>query len=162
MMTFAEGKYQQMGEIGGRTRALNQDEVERKWVALTGAQVRSRNRNTSVNWTPAKFLRIFRRNATNLPWAIYATVGRDGRCVTTDLADDEILRRVRMTGGPIGFVGVLLLRGEVRFYTQTLAVEPEARETLDRVANDVANDFQLQLDQAAKLKRQQIGDQFKP
>jgi hypothetical protein len=134
--------------LGGATRAENQSEFDRKFLATMAAS--RRPLKNDVKMTDDELINEFRKLSKRgpgdgRPWIICVIVGADGRTIRSTLSDETIRERLKLVRGAIGFLGLTVfgsaLKGNrapsLQVYYRPLKKGTDVIETLDKVSREV-------------------------
>ena len=133
---------------GGETRAENQSKSDRQFLATLAAYRRPLQNDVKIT-NDEELLRMFREESKGgpggRPWIMFFIVGADGRTIRSALDDATILKRLKLVGGAIGFMGVTFfgdpLKGNrapsIQVYSRPLKKGTAVIEKLDRVKRRV-------------------------
>ena len=131
---------------GGETRAGNQSESDRKFLAMLAAS--RRPLANDVNMSDQQLLGALREMSQSRRWLFCAIVGADGRTIRSTLDDKTILQRIPMVGGAIGFIGLTTFgtpkkgsRGpSIQVYSKPLKKGTGVTERLDKIGRKLVAD----------------------
>jgi hypothetical protein len=143
MMTPLEHDEQKRG---GQSRAANQTDADRKFLATLAASRRPLLHD--VKLTDDELLRTFREMSKGGPegrrWLIFLIVGADGRTIRSSLSDETVRRRLKQIGSVIGFMGVTIFGSadkgrapSIQIYYKPLKKGTTVIEKLDKVSREV-------------------------
>jgi hypothetical protein len=134
---------------GGETRAENQSKSDRQFLATLAAYRRPLQNDAKIA-DDDELLRMFREESKGGPgggrrWIMFLIVGSDGRTIRSTLDDATILKRLKLVGGAIGFMGVTVfgdpLKGNrapsLQVYSRPLKKGTGVIEKLDKVGRQV-------------------------
>lgn len=133
---------------GGETRASNQSETDRKFLATLAAS--RRPLKNDVKLSDDELIRVFREMSEAGPgvdrkWIIFLIVGRDGRTIRSSLPDKTIRERLKIIGGAIGFMGVTIFgtpqkdsrAPSIQVYYKPLKRGTAVIDALDKASRDL-------------------------
>ena len=129
---------------GGKTRAKNQTEGDRKFQAVIAASRRPLLHD--VNWTPDETVREFRGLAGSRHWFRVVIVCADKSTIENGVKDNaEVLRLLKKGGGAIGFLGVTLLGESLVVFYKPLKRGVKVLEDLGTIRRKVVAEVQAKL-----------------
>jgi flagella basal body P-ring formation protein FlgA len=129
---------------GGKTRANNQSDDERKFQAMIAASRRPLLNDAKL--TPEEMVRAFRDLAGSRHWFRVVIVCADRSTIENTVNDDaEVLRLVKKGGGAIGFLGVTLLGESLVVFSKPLKRGVKVTEDLSTVRRKVLAEVQAKL-----------------
>lgn len=122
---------------GGLTRAKNQSDVDKKFLAMLAASRRPLLHD--ANLTPEDILRTLRDFAKTRPWIYFGIVGANKNTISHTLPDDVVLQRLNKVGGAIGFLGLSWFEGklEIQVFYKPLRKGIQTIEKLDSVGREL-------------------------
>jgi hypothetical protein len=134
---------------GGEARAENQSASARKFLATLAAS--RRPLKNDVKMSDDELLRAFKKMSKAGPgidgrWLYFAIVVPDGRTIRSVLDDQTILKRLKLGGGAIGFMGLTIFgdphKGgrapSIQVYYKPLKKGTAVIEKLERAGRNVA------------------------
>lgn len=124
-----------MRSQGGKNRAKNQDPDDRKFQAMIAASRRPLLRDTEL--TAEQTLDALRELASIRRWLYLGIVGADRRTIRHNLPDDLALKRLKLVGGAIGFIGITIFGHSLQAYYKPLKRGVKVIEDLDRVSREL-------------------------
>jgi hypothetical protein len=136
---------------GGATRAENQTDTDRKFLAMLAASRRPLANDVSMS--DQQVVDALKNLDQSRRWLFCAIVGADGRTIRASLDEKTILHRLQLVGGAIGFIGLTVFgtprkggRGpSIQVYSKPLKKGTAVTEKLDRIGRKVTAEVIMSL-----------------
>ena len=104
-------------------------------MATLAASSRPLKRDNIAAFDHKRAAEMLKHEGERFPWIVFVAVGADGRTVRSTLPADLAEKRIALTGGCVGFAGVLWFNKRLAVFTRPLRAGDATQKLLEEQAD---------------------------